>query len=246
MVTEILRPVWSTNMVGSNSTAINATPSLDNYYDFYSLVDEQVADDDSTYITIPANSFHNLALMFESENLSNRYLEISKIVFTFRTRASTENICNKVGIGFINESPTISTLNDLACSIDGDSLYTTSTISTDWETLSVSYNGSLVIPNITASLAYSASDPPLVLLLGAVQPSDSTKDSSFSIDITQAYVEVTYGDGTTETSEMIYLKENGSWISVPCTIYQKQNGSWIEADSSVFEDGNNYTFQEVT
>jgi hypothetical protein len=59
------------------------------------------------------------------------------------------------------------------------------------------------------------------------------------------YIEITYDGETGDTTESIYLKENGAWTSIPCTIYQKQNGTWVLTDSTVFNNGDKYITQEM-
>ena len=61
------------------------------------------------------------------------------------------------------------------------------------------------------------------------------KNGTEGIAVTQLYLKIIY-----EKNDTIYLKENGSWISVPCSIYQKQNGAWIAVDSTIFENGDKY------
>ncbi len=235
MDTEILRPVKCSNTVNSFSSDLVSTPQVYDPVSLANLVNEVAADDGSTYITVPGNTLPAMALLFGSENFYNHYLEVSKIICTFRAKADPTTTSVVVAMGRLASS------NSVEC--ESDTYIETTPNSTEWETFIVTYNGDVVIPYVTSSINNGQSQCPLVL---GFQAKAVGSKGTASLDITQAYVEVIYDDGTTETTETIYLKENGSWTSVPCMIYKKQNGAWVESDATVFENGNRYIFQEIT
>lgn len=72
------------------------------------------------------------------------------------------------------------------------------------------------------------------------------KDTS-DVRVTQLYLELEYSNEEDEptTSETIYLKQNGSWNAISGDIYKKENGTWILKDVSVLQQGLKYKINSV-
>lgn len=232
MVTEILRPIEGTK----TSTVVLHPNSTDNS-DLYKLLNEEIADDDSTYIELP-DVLQSVTVGFDINALLAIYLNIKtcKIIF----RAKIDSIDNKTGF-YIGLMKWDNSNNKHTTAIGGRIAPT----STNWETYSYDIDVNTIISVIESDAINGHTSLLGKLYVNLGQQATGGK-SSGSGYYTQAYMEITYDDGTIETSETIYLKENDTWTSVPCTIFQKQNGSWVKTDSSIFENGDRFTIQQIT
>ena len=230
MATEILRP----SSCDAAGTAYIVTPDSVSEENYHTLVNEIIADDDSTCITLTktSNNSARVVVLFDSDMLRKNYSKITAARFVCRTKVDANdyflrlNLLRRTGQVAQSQSSYEITFNDGT-----------------WLTSYFDINATDMVEAIESWLAFNNTLHPIQFEFYAANTVQSTTKNACSCSITQAYLEITYNDTTTET---IYLKENGSWTSVPCTIYQKQNGDWITVDSTIFENGDRYTLQELT
>lgn len=217
--TIILRPTGTAT--GSNAS-YTPFPTNTAKEDVYLLISEEFADDDATYLVAKGTSLSG-GILFTTTNLNITPINI-RIVTRMRTTIANSTALITYSIVDGTENLEIINLSEE---------YVTYVQSIPSEHTSGFWNAMLTneISHITISAGSTSTD------------TKASKD----VRITQLYLEVDYDDGTgsEEITETIYLKENGSWTSIPCTIYQKQNGAWVQTDSSIFENGENFILQEV-
>ncbi len=98
----------------------------------------------------------------------------------------------------------------------------------------------------TNSLINHISSYALTFTVTSTSTGSNSKNTTNYPHLTQLYLELTYQEDEDIVLDTIYLKENSSWTSIPCTIYQKQNGAWVTTDSSILENGDKFILQEIT
>ena len=203
MATEILRPILVTNR-SFGYVELVATPESSDIASYHLLIDEVVADDDATYLT--TTSTMPFGILFDSIELRKRVREIKSIKFVLRLKvdSSTTKVftCVHETSLYENGNKVIVALG----SIDDDVKQSFLLDSVDWSVLSVTYDGPTIRNFITTNITNHPDYPPLALGLYVSSTSSSSK-SAASVDVTQAYAEITYDDGTVKL-EAIYLKEN--------------------------------------
>ena len=230
MATEILRP----SSCDAGGTAYIVTPDSVSEENYHTLVNEIIADDDSTCITFTKtsyNSAHVIAL-FDSDLLRKNYSKITAARFICRTKIDANNYLLRIDL--LRHASSVEQIQ---------SSYKITFNNGTWLTSYFDINATDMVEVIESWLAFDNTLHPIQFQFYAANTDQSITKNACSCSITQAYLEITYNDTTTKT---IYLKENGSWTSVPCTIYQKQNGDWITVDSTIFENGDKYILQELT
>jgi hypothetical protein len=236
MVTEILRPIYSE--AGSNSMYY---PEDIRTGEEYRLVNEEIADDSATYIEENA-TISGSTLGFDSDILQNNYSKITACRLVCRVQGDPES-----SVGSIRLEYATSDIGSPDLEVITQSIITTDPA--EWETIYIDVDIDLIKMAIENNIDFenSSTPYPLIIRLHAQSSAEATSKSTVSMKYTQVYFEITYSDGEEEpTTETIYLKENGAWVSTSCNIYQKQNGLWILMDSTVFENGDRYIFQNIT
>ena len=234
MVTEILRPVLFTSSADGGCSFIPASTEDQ----AYTLVNEITADDDATYINITGSLFF-IVLYFTSKKLKTDYDKISSINIVAKIKADPSITLLTTGL-YLYDDSSVGGSNDIQNTITHNT--------SDWEFVNALFNNKEDIKQVIESaLTYNAENP-LAIHFGVARGANNTQGKNYSLSITQVYVEVAYEDDSsdTPTSETIYLKDNGSWSSIPCAIYQKQNDIWVLADSSVLEEGFRYVLNDIT
>ena len=205
--TLILRPVEVTATQGAQVSLYPRNIILSNAH---TLVNEEVADDDATYVLI-----HGVG---ESVNYNFIYEKPVDLV-------AVTNL-------------TIHAIEKLESGTDKGNLY----LYIDDVSPPLTYSGNLTTSEYTDFISFPANQSAYEYFTNATESvafrlkrsTSSVSSKSSPVRTTQVYVEITY---ETSASEGLYLKENGTWTSIPYTIYQKQNGVWVQTDSSVFENG---------
>lgn len=178
----------------------------------WSLIAEEVADDDATYI-IPTI---NTAIFF---TVPDEYLSLTPtaIKIFIRAKASANATCQ------------ISLCGANADDTEFTTVYQTSASNVPSADLESVYQ--VLAKNITNT------GHGLQILV--------TGNSKSTIYLTQAYLELTYGEGTdTPTSDVIYIKENSVWTAFSGEIYRKINSAWTLTDASVLQSGTKYIVQK--
>lgn len=222
--TLILRPS------ASKGVGITTIPSNTAIEECYKLVNEEVADYESTYISMAAGD--TIFLRFSlPENIKNVTLDD---VATFR-------IC---GVYHDPDSGKIAPeREDFCCWSDETTL-----INVNFISKGDNNSGSMV--SVSSDLAYVTDS-----IINALNNNDlayvfsiaSSAKSTVFADISQIYIEinnVTYEE-VSDTELPIFFKQNGSWVSITGTFYQKQNGVWVECDTSVLTSGTQYDIEEL-
>lgn len=230
MATEtlILRPTYSVQQATAsvNSSLGNIDPT-----NAWSLVAEEVADDDATWVQCgalnsPAYSF-TISEEYRSKTPTNIRVYIRAV--TDATSGSPYLIIN---------------LNDF----DKANLYSLETqhyLSTSYQTF---YEDITDYDMISAWYNVLANKDPTEQF-GHMHISFSTGGTggkNVAVYLTQLYLELTYDDGPISNVETIYLKQNGVWISISGDIYKKQNGAWALSNSSELQDGFRYILNDMT
>lgn len=215
----------------STSSILTCYPSDVASKEQYLLVCEEVADDDASYVIISSILF-SFGFAIPTEYVGKTPSSI-KIFFRqkLENAGTSASLAIKLGAVGSNSEYYYNMTNYSNC----DNITTEVPVTTEYTSLMVN------VPRDNLSQLVFDERSTHIFVGHTVSGSGS---KSANPRTTQIYIELTYGDEP-ETLKTIYLKENGSWVSVPCTIYQKQNGAWIETDATVFEDGNQYTFQEL-
>lgn len=223
MATEILRPTATKDGVPAD---ILLHPDTTQATDAHRLLNEDAADDDATYIEF-TKVLQYIYFHFASEKLLTDYSKIKYCRGTVRGKTSSLKLPITVQVEYIDASSRTSNIIEPT--------------STDWTSYSFDIDVSRFISVMEECV--SSNKEPLIMLSCS---SSSDDKNTMSLCITQVYIEVTYDDGTTETTDTIYLKEDGSWTSISGTIYKKQDGAWAVADSTVFENGDKFIVQKLT
>lgn len=219
MVTEILRPI----NVEYDSEKITLVPSSTEVEDAYRLINEDVADDDGTYISITETGTNN-AIKCYFEAPKRKSFLIDSVRFVLKVKTETSELALHLDVLFGDNEDEIETF--------------TFDVPQDWETLSC--NGLDVSTYIEDYVMGYSENFSLCLKVNSNTTSSSSKNST--LDITQIYVEITYA----VDEETIYFKENGSWNAVKGIIYRNTNGQWYGTNSGIFENGDKYIFQNIT
>lgn len=232
MATEILRPVKGKGQTANFIYYPDNSTVVSNVNDTYLLVNETNADDDASYVQLNTGSLGAFDAQFDSENLRADYSRIVNCRLAVRVKGDPS--LDKLDV----------TLMGYSSSGTPQDVYAETIVleTSEWETVFLNVDSSTVNDAITLTLKYQPQNPLIIFKLLSSSVNGSSKNSS-TLKITQVYLEITYVDETTET---VYLKENGSWTPVPCVIYQKQNGAWVETTTAVLENGDKYVIQELT
>lgn len=209
MATEtlILRPVLVTNP--ANCTYYPSDTSSDQ---IHTLVSEEVADNDATYIiaktqtnspnfsfSIPESYQDRVPLGIKLCGVAKRYdsSEVETLIGLYWYATSTSSSNAPITIG----------------SFEND----------DWTYFSISYSEE----HIEGAYNRILNDPQGSHL--SVYRSNASKNDAEGIAITQLYLELTYEKEESTTSYAVYLKNNGVWETNRGVVYKKIDGSWQEA-----------------
>ena len=232
MVTEILRPISLREFGGP----ISSVPSDLPLELGYTCINEVSPDDGASFIDTGTLSF--AVIDFSSPMLINSYSKIISCRVVVRVKCGNTNTDCCLALSEINEEGEETQKNKIQIPVN----------STDWKTVYGTFDAADIIASIESRLSHPeysintfGTTVPLGIMCGGALASGSSGKQG-GIYYSQVYVEITYDDSEETDTDIIYLKENDSWISVPCTIYQKQNGTWVSVDSTIFENGDKYNF----
>jgi hypothetical protein len=225
--TMILKPI------DTDRTGLTPFPSDTDTLDYPLLIAEDIADDDATYLSSTsalAGTFYFVP------DLNITPLNI-RIVARMRTTIldSLVSIGYYADFNYTSSSAILERFDDINLSEEY-----------------ITYIETVPTEHISRFFDYKTADGSSMegVRCGIVNFSVGTtktgSKATMDYRLTQLYLEIDYNDDNDneELVETVYLKENGSWIAIPCSsIYQKQNGQWIIADSSIFEKGNKFMLQ---
>jgi hypothetical protein len=205
--TLVLRPISITSDDTSLVTFYPSDTTMDNAH---ILVNEEVADDDATYITGGLGSGINFHFSFtKPEDLKNITGFSFKVRNKFETSGSNHNVAYKIYIENNNY-----TLNSLTAN---------STVYTDMS--------ESIVDDIRNAII-SALDSNQNLNFYITQTS-GTNSKSKPIRTTQMYIEITY-----ESNDAVlqYFKQNNEWINIgELNIYYKKNNEWYSLNEVQLE-----------
>lgn len=242
MATEILRPTKVELGLG-NETFYPETTDAES---LNILINEEVADDASTWIKITSTALDLLRVQFDSLNLREHYTKILECNIFSRVQLSDTAATIKLSVekATIDDSGAVTGMGSVISTKQPKSL-----ASTDWQTITCSFSGSDIISaiekylqNINTSGIEKAS--PFGVQFQCSASSNSAKNTT-TLTVSQVYAEIVYSDDSGDTTtETFYLKENGNWVGYSnISLYRKDNGTWTITDATVFGSGGNYIIQ---
>lgn len=228
MATEtlILRPTHSALLLSSSvSSSVGGIEPTD----AWSLVAEEVADDDATWVQCGAlnSAAYSFTIPEEYRSKTPTNIRVYIRAVASDTSGSPYLVINLADFDIANLYQ-LTTQHYLSTSYQ-----TFYEDITDYDIISTWYN---VLVNKDPVKQYGHMD----ISFGRSGSKNPT------VNLTQLYLELTYSDEPTPNVDTIYLKQDGIWISISGDIYKKQNGSWILSDSSVLEEGFQYTLNDIT
>jgi len=218
--TLIIRP---TGFVAITNSPAKGFPSDTVAEDYYKLVNEEIADDDATYISVSGINAATLSgLLFEIPD-EHTHCDFLSCTIKARAKANAEGLNFNISYDYSETPSDTSTITNTSITIG---------------TLSTSYQDYAYVLE-EQFLTYFTSNKSVY-----VRHQHGTISKDNSCILTQIYLELTYEtsdeDGEDDTSESIYIKQNGSWVAITGTIYHKENGVWVVTDSSALQNGTQY------
>lgn len=220
--TLVLRPSADTNLNHARSSGSNG----------YSLIDDETADDNSSYIyhTLSNTSDTTITSAFVfGGNIPIRKISVSAVRLYVRASRG-------------NNGETASYNCYFAVGTDqggsSDSAKVSATLTSSYVTTNSA--SSSMITQINNALANGSFPTISVKVQTTGHKSDEKWSNNGYARITQIYIEIDYeyADGKTDA---LYTKDNGSWVMV-AKAYKKVNGTWVEQSdlTTVFQSGTNY------
>ena len=219
--TIILRPNGQAG--GVNLSNFTRVPSDTTDENLYMLVNEAVADDDSTYIAATV-VLADVELAFPFKALTG----ITPTAMRLVARVKSEGILwsAKLNINGTDASGAEVTSSTYAYNENLDV----------WETITADVDSFESIKDSLADFTYS------------VRLAYSGSSKSGKAYLTQLYLEVDYDDeaggGEAETPTL-YIKLSGAWEAVNGTVYNKVNGAWVVGNLNGLTEGESVTVKEV-
>lgn len=212
--TVILRPT----MVRLQDDIPARNPSDVSDANLHTLIDEEIADDDATYVEV----FNTL-----------RYLFI--IPFAFRGLTPTSIVLSIKGIalGSANYVGVAVFIKDGSNNVSLGTMDFTTSLWQQWD---------ITVPSDNIPLVYEClqrnTDPLDGIFIGV--ENNHKSDPA----ITQMYLTLTFDveDSGTDfpASFVTHIKENGTWTSFSGEIYEKINGAWVKTNATALANGTKY------
>lgn len=216
--TLILRPI---SVTSTDESLVTLYPTDTTMANAHTLVNEEVADDDATYITGGLGGSINYHFSFtkpdDLENITD---------FSFKVRQRLE------------ASSTASSTSYQIYLTSGN--YTLCTFSED-ATAYTDLSSSLATDNMNSILgefnnATSKLDFYITQTVASANKAKPTRT-------TQLYIEITYQNSV---KDAVYLKQNNEWVKLNnAMLYRRYNHSWSLLDYSILEKNNEYLIKEV-
>lgn len=216
----LLRP--SADVSVANAATHSKYPSESEYS--YLLVNEEVADDGATYISIEVEKSGYTGYATSSFAMSGtvpkRNIKITNFKFVYRyatggTLISSISDTATISIGGISTSSTYSVAE-------------TSTSGSDYETTEITAfdNSDAILTELNKLIKSSGTEnlSGITLTLStSLSTSENTKTSNNDVRYTQLYLELNYE----ETDIGVCIKSDNSWLTAT-QAFRKQDGTWIE------------------
>lgn len=202
--------------------------------EFHTLVNEEIADDDASYICIPtALNFFMFTIEAPSESYSSIIPTAIRLMFRVKLLESDLNIRVHVVYKYVDDAGQYTTFTD-----------------SQYEHAFAAVTGLYEDVCATVDDAYVSSHWDKILVgnyyvhvyVGSTDNNSKTNLSS-SVALTQCYLEIDFeSDGETSS---ILIKQDNVWVDLSGTLYQKREGSWVECDASALEDGAKFAVVSV-
>ena len=206
----ILRPVSDSTLAHSCSSGSSG----------WALINEATADDDTGYIyqSISNNSSGSQTSVFKVSGSISTKIRISSLNLSIRGKTTKSNSKDTATLAY----------NVYFNGVEGSS--GSGTLSTSYDNFGKTYNASdFGLANTTFDSFDAANIVVHVLTTGA---KNKDKNDDFQNRVTQVYLTVTY-----EPVNVIYIKQNGSWVQCS-NVYKKVNGAWVEQNATFLGSSN--------
>lgn len=232
MASLILRPVASKGVVASTVPADTSVEEI------YKLINEEVADDDTTNFTpILNNAVSNLDVDI-TNYLFLKYQIPENLVITSLTDVKHTSRKSATG-GFIMRPVKYSNQEFIA----GRKIWNSDD---DGWTTETEDNSTVKKFNSTSSYDDDSFDENFETMKELLNSRDfgfgyMTTASKNVPSVSQTYIELVCE--FEELSKPFYFKQGGAWAELSGNIYQKANGEWLEADVSVLNG--EYPIEEI-
>lgn len=203
MATLTLRPISSEDNISTLKCSSGSSG--------YLLINEEVADDDATYIYVSVGGTNNAgggAIVTLGGTLPSGKFKVTGAKICIRAKA-TNSGTSSVSVRLASDK------NDSSFSV-----------TTSYKTYSDTNVGATYIGKTYTSSSF----PELLLNIKADGAKANSKDSSFEVRITQVYLELEYELIGGEPSFGIYIKVASTWKEIK-SAYKKVNGEWISITS---------------
>lgn len=212
--TLILRPSSTVAYTGT----VEAFPKNTAFEDWYKLVNEEVADLESTIINIDADNASSVTFGFNFTK-SMRSILSMKIYMYWNQGGFVSSV--KLLCQVLNDSGELIGEEAIEQDIEGSTTYALQVFNT-----SNIYNVLNEIDNGNIHISYTA------ITEGTTKANGT--------NLSQLYIEIEYDGPEVENREIVQIKENGIWVLLSGDIYKKENNSWTLTDLSNFQNGQNY------
>lgn len=216
--------LWPIGTFEATDSRVSWVPTDVDKNNLHMLVNESVADDDATCITIDANSFARVSFYVD--------FPIGKTISSIKVYCRAKTNGDMYGV-----SVKIATYDESNENLGSEGGTATSIIG-EWSNYVVEMPSEAINSINSEECRYA-----YLMLLCGKRTTSSSKGELTETSYTQVYVEVTYEEP--ETATPIYLRENGTWNAVSGIIYRKENGAWTEADDTVFTQGDQFALNVI-
>ena len=188
----------------------------------YLLINEEVADDDATYIGLKGSVIVGIEVGFPWGLIEGLNLLGMRAVF----RQKSTSTSNYVDYSILNSGSTLGEQKSYNNNVD------------EYETLTfpIQFFDTVKdrLPELTHKIFFSLT---------------GSNKTSGEIRLSQFYLEVDYdneaGGGETEETEVLYLKKSGAWESISGKVYNKVNGAWVDGTLDALQADGLVVVQEV-
>lgn len=207
--TVILRPISDINIINNGGTVLSTNPT--DATEIYLLVNEEVADDDATYINVFGTeaNYGDFSFTFG--------LDVSKIPSNVRITNVQMYVRGKQSAGTtrLYSSLVVNEVSTEEYSVaSGGSSYGTTSASLDITDIGI----------INDYIKTNKELPSIQFTIRIHKNETGSQAKTHYYYLTQCYVEFTYEE---ITGLNIHTKSNDTWIQAQAA-YQKQNGAWVE------------------
>lgn len=227
MATEtlILRPTSIIDYSG-----VEPIPSETTVENWHKLINEEVADDNSTKLTISISKTETDYITVGHDFTRPGAISSAKIYIRYiGSEKNIDGIMLYLEI-LDNNGSTIGSEDILVNDLFDDSVFNF-------------YSKTIEISNY--DLLNSIKNGLISLKLNLY--CESTPSKEHSLGITQLYIELTHDGTLTQPIEspLLFIKSDNSWTTLHGTLYEKKDGDYILSDLSILTNGQNYIINYI-